>query len=308
MSSRDILNYYTNLLIMQYKGLPKAEATISSLVSMAILPTTSLQLITLSGVPASGSFIFQYGEEQSSAISWNASTPTIQTALQAMDGLGSVTVSGSLGSQSLEVTFSGVIPPALSLIVPTNTLQTAAPVPILFSISAQDNTLPIEVQNAYNVDTAEGVQLDVLAKYVGTTRFGYDFTGPVTLVDDDLRTLIRLSIFENNSGSSLYDIQRLISIFFPDSLRVFDHSNMHMDYFLDSDAGSRQLAEFFVKQGLLPRPMGVQIGALIYGPDINNFFGFRTYLVPEYNNSPFNTYADYESNTPWLSYSNAVIP
>ena len=167
--------------------------------------------------------------------------------------------------------------------------------------------LPVLVQNAYDIDSAVGVQLDVLGKYAGVDRHGYDFLGPATLDDDDFRLLIKMAILQNNSGSSLADIQSLIAIYFPDTLRVFDYSNMQMSYLMDSDAGSQQLAQFFVKQGLLPKPMGVQLGALIYSTDIDNFFGFRTYGLSGQNNSPFNSYSTYTTNTPWLSYGDAVI-
>lgn len=167
--------------------------------------------------------------------------------------------------------------------------------------------LPVAVETAYDIDTAEGVQLDTIGVIVGISRTGYIFSGAVALDDPDYRTILKLKIIENNSGSSLSDIQALIQLFFPGVLYVFDYRNMQMSYMFDSSGGNEALAEFFVKQNLLPKPMGVQLASLIFSADISHFFGFRTYALPGANNSPFNTYSDYESGRPWLSYTNAIV-
>lgn len=169
------------------------------------------------------------------------------------------------------------------------------------------NQLPVTVQNSFNLETAAGVQLDVLGKYAGVSRNGYDFSGPITLDDSDFRSLIKLAIVKNGTGSSLADIQNLLFIFFPGSFLVFDYKNMHMSYIFDSAFGSRPLAEMFVRNGLLPKPMGVLLGALIYAPNITNFFGFRTYELPGFNVTGFNHYDGYTTDTPWLKYSDAIV-
>ena len=168
--------------------------------------------------------------------------------------------------------------------------------------------LPVVIQDGFNIDTAVGVQLDIAGKYAGVTRYGFDFSGAITLNDDDFRVLIKMVIIENTTGSSLYDIQKFFNVFFPGSFQVFDYKNMHMSYFLDSSVISNQLAQLFVKQHRLPKPMGVQLGALVYAPTINNFFGYVTYdnAVP-YNSVGFGSYGSYVTTNPWLSYVNAVV-
>lgn len=168
--------------------------------------------------------------------------------------------------------------------------------------------LPVAVQDAFNLDTAVGVQLDVLGKYAGVSRTVYDFTGPVTLDDDDFRTMIKIAIIKNGFGSSLAEIQQLIWQFFEGSLLVFDFQNMRMGYFFDSNIGSRPLAEVFVRSGFLPKPMGVQLAALIYSNNIGNFFGFRSYELGPFNMTGFNDYTNYDEDAPWLNYNNAIIP
>jgi hypothetical protein len=136
------------------------------------------------------------------------------------------------------------------------------------------NQLPLAVQNAFNMDgTAVGVQLDVLGKYAGVTRNGYGLTGqPITLDDTDFFTLIKLAILTNSAGSDLNTIQSLIAIYFPGELFVFDHKEMRMSYYINSSVGSQNLIELFITEGLLPKPMGVQLAAPIYSAPLE-FFG-----------------------------------
>lgn len=305
MTPQEIVNYYANLLIFQYVGKPRAYAMIQALANIAIIPDVTVQEIDFQTAPTSGTFVLNYGALFTAAINWNDSVSVIQGKLQALSGLASVTVSGSIASQSLVVTFTGVAPITTLLTISANSLQTSG-VAVTPTVVETDVTLPFAVQNAYNIDTAVGVQLDVLGKYVGVTRYGYTFTGPITLDDDEFRVLIKVEIINNSNGSSLADIQNLLHMFFPGTLLVFDFQDMHMDYFFDSSIGSRQLAEVFVQQGVLPKPMGVELGALIYSPDIDSFFGFRTYPVGPYNVSGFNTYDSYSMSSPWLSYSDAI--
>lgn len=167
--------------------------------------------------------------------------------------------------------------------------------------------LPIAVQDAFDLETAEGVQLDTIGKYQNITRFGTSFEGPITLSDSDFRQLIKFAIIKNTGKSSLADIQNLLSLFFPGTFLVFDNQNMQMSFFFNSTFGSRQLAEMIVIQDLLPKPMAVGVGSVIYAPFIDNFFGFRSYTVEYPNVKGFNSYSDYQTDWPWLNYSYAII-
>jgi hypothetical protein len=168
------------------------------------------------------------------------------------------------------------------------------------------NQIFTQVGNGFNIDTAVGVQLDVIGKINGASRYGRNFTGPMTLTDDEYRNYIKIKIIQNSGGSALYDIQNLISIYFGTSLRVFDYSNMQMSYTFDSSIGSQQLAEFFVEAGVLPRPMGVQLSSIIYIPTFINIFGFRTYNIQQVDVKGFNSYASYQA-WPWIKYSDVIV-
>lgn len=166
--------------------------------------------------------------------------------------------------------------------------------------------LPILSQDSFTIGQAVGAQLDVIGKYAGVTRLGQGFLGVVNLNDADFTQLITLAIIKNNSFSSLANIQSLLNQYFPNQIMVFDYLGMRMSYYINASVGSPGLAELFVSEGILPKPMGVQLGATIYFPVINRFFGFRTYASAGANITPFNNYSSYNMNSPWLSYQMAV--
>ncbi len=165
--------------------------------------------------------------------------------------------------------------------------------------------LPFDVRDAFNLETAVGAQLDILGKYAGVRRSALSFSGLIILDDDDFRQLIKMQLLRMNSESTLEAIDNLIATFFPDSLAVFDYGNMSMSYTYNSNLGSEELAEVFVRQNMLPKPMGVQLASLIFAATLDNIFSFRTYSAPS-GGSGFNTYTTYEEDRPWISYDDAL--
>jgi len=302
--------YYQDTLIIQYLGKPRAYATIGTQVAPIIMPQTSVQTVTFALAPTSGTFVLEYGVYSTAAINWNDSTATVQGKLQAVPGLGSVTVTGTIAGLLLTVTFAGVYAPALPLVLGAHSLLATA-TPVVPEILETDLTLPLAVQAGFNViapSPAVGKQLDVIGKYVGVTRTAAGFTTQITLDDADFLSLIQMAITTNNSGSSLAQIQQLLHFYFPGEVLVFDYADMHMSYLIASTVGSQQLVQLFITENLLPKPMGVQIPLIIYAPDITHFFGFRSYFAAAVNSTPFNDYASYHTDWPWLSYANAIIP
>lgn len=187
------------------------------------------------------------------------------------------------------------------------TIQTLA-----YMVAMQN--LPNLVQNGFNIagssGLAVGVQLDVIGKYNGVTRYGNGFNGqPITLDDSDFVKLIQLATARNFAGSSLENIQALLQIFFAGDILVFDYQNMSMSYLISTTLGSQNLLELFVTEGLLPKPMGVSlsVGA---APIITNFFGFqdaRLALPPGViNNTGFNDATDYLGVGIWLDADTSV--
>jgi len=305
-STQDLINYYANLLILQYNGKPKAYATIQTLVTPVVMPQISVETISFSGVAASGAFVLAYNGNNTAAINWNDSASTIQTKLRAVTGLGSVTVAGAIASQLLTITFTGVTPPALLLTAGSNSLQTSGAVAITLSVVATDQMLPLAVQNAFSLTSAVGAQLAILGKYAGVTPNGFTFSGPITLNDTQFRSLIQAMIARNMLQGDLSSIQTLISTYFSGVIQVFDNQGLRMSYFYEAAIGSNPVAEFFVKLGALPKPMGVQLATLTYAYPNSAFFGMRTYFYAGVGISPLNSYTNYQSNRPWLSYANGI--
>lgn len=165
------------------------------------------------------------------------------------------------------------------------------------------NQIYTATQNAFDLETAVGVQLDTLGKYVGASRNGYGFTGPITLGDSDYRQLLRFKIITNNAGSSLAEIEALLNQYFYPNIIISDYTTMRISYLLDTAIGSFDLAQVLVTGGYLPKPMAVQLSTIVFSPTIRDFFGFRTYDYATTGlNSPFNSYDDYQMDEPWLTY------
>lgn len=166
--------------------------------------------------------------------------------------------------------------------------------------------LPNAVQNAFNLDTAIGVQLDVIGKYIGVVRNGNGLRGqPITLDDSDFRALIRIGIIKNMSGSSLATIQALIHQYFPNEFFVYDPQDMQMSYLISASVGTTDLVEMFITQNLLPKPMGVQLASLIYLQTLE-IFGMQDYNLSVANIFPFNDYDDYQTTWHWLNYDDTI--
>lgn len=107
----------------------------NTMVTNAGFSVEAVQTITLSGVAASGAFKLSFAGNSTTSIAWNDSASTIQTKLRLLAGLSAVTVAGSISSQSLVVTMTGVS--IISVIgYNTNTLATSAPVPVTLAFTS----------------------------------------------------------------------------------------------------------------------------------------------------------------------------
>lgn len=166
------------------------------------------------------------------------------------------------------------------------------------------NQLPVGIQDCFDIETAEGVQLDVLGKYVGVSRNGYADSGPVSLIDSDYRQLIKMFIIKSNAGSSLATIQDLLAAAFPGQIFISDSQTMAVSYVLVESLGTSDLLEVIVNGGYLPKPMAVSVSVVIVPDQQFPFFGFITYEDPsDPTVSPFNNYEFYNLNAPWLDYT-----
>lgn len=162
------------------------------------------------------------------------------------------------------------------------------------------NQLPIAIQNAFQIGSAQGVQLDVIGKYVGVSRNVTIATGPITLNDSDFTQLIKLVIIQNNAGSSLGTIESLIAANFPGQILISDNQAMGLNYLLVETLGTSNLLNAIVYGGYLPAPMGVQTSATIVPSHSLPYFGFTSYAGAPSGYAYMNNYATYNTNSIWL--------
>jgi len=172
--------------------------------------------------------------------------------------------------------------------------------------SALIDLMPSILENCFNLETAEGVQLDTLGKYIGVSRRVQTFGSDVTLNDSEYRTLLKIKRATNSLGSSFYDIQKFINENLNGIILAFDHADMSMSFYLSSIIVSNTLAQAIVKQNILPKPMGVSYAAIVYLPDLTNIFGFRTYTFDSGSSVGFNTYSSYHPEYRLLKYENTI--
>ena len=94
---------------------------------LVVIPlVTAKQTLALSAAPASGTFIINLGGgvlSPTAAINWNDTATQIQTKIQAVSGYQSVTVTGSIASQSLALQFYGVYGAIPLVAITANTLN-----------------------------------------------------------------------------------------------------------------------------------------------------------------------------------------
>lgn len=136
-----------------------------------------------------------------------------------------------------------------------------------------------QVQDGFNVETAIGNQLDILAKYLGLQRYQQGYGN---LTDDELRVLIKFAILKNNNLSSLQAITDSLYALFGNDVSVVDFKNMTMRYNISSQI-DEVVVDILKQTDLLPRPMGVGVEILY----INEVLGFTGSEAQTFDNGVF---------------------
>lgn len=126
------------------------------------------------------------------------------------------------------------------------------------------------VQNAYEIDTSIGTQLDVLGKYLGLSRTASIGTTTVIMTDSEYRNLLKFKIIQNFSNYSLGEIDQSLFDFFGTAIKLYDNFNMTAEYILFNF--DMQQAQILVNENLLPIPAGVRIDVIISSGDPFTFF------------------------------------
>ena len=176
--------------------------------------------------------------------------------------------------------------------------------------------LMIKVRDGYNIDTAIGVQLDILGKYLGSDRivtgtaFTRDFFGLVlygdtapfdhepyikygdetpdvqyrryedsvqslfSLNDTEYRFVLKLKLIQNYSNASNKQIDILLDEFFGENVIFTDREDMTISYIFQDNV--ERLVTIAQSEGLLPKPAAVGL-SVTFVPDINNIYTLVPY-------------------------------
>ena len=128
----------------------------NTLVTNAGFTSGQTQILGLSGVAASGGFKINYNGVASSTINWNDSISTIQSKVQAVTGLASALVTGSIASQTLHFNLTGITNILSLITVSSNTLETVGSAAISFTYNEglSNTLLPISQEYQFTIPSS----------------------------------------------------------------------------------------------------------------------------------------------------------
>lgn len=123
-----------------------------------------------------------------------------------------------------------------------------------------------DVEGGFNIETAVGVQLDILGKYIGYQR------DTLSTSDTDYRRYLTFKIIQNSINHSLSSIDELLYQYFPDEIYIDrDTGKMWIYYaFVDQDVA---FVINLLNKGLIPKPAGVGLINIIQSSNPFVFYG-----------------------------------
>lgn len=139
------------------------KADPNTLVTLSGFSTALTQVLTLSGIAASGTFVVNYAGTNSGSINWNDSAAAIQIKLRGTAGLEACVVTGSIASQTLTIAIG--FSQALGLLyVLSNTLLTAGAAAVNFAYNeGYTNTLtPASKKQQFTVSASNIVIIPIV--------------------------------------------------------------------------------------------------------------------------------------------------
>lgn len=150
----------------------------------------------------------------------------------------------------------------------------------------------LDLVNGFDLDTAEGKQLDTLGKYIGLGRqvkvnIGSSDTNILT--DDQYRILLKLKLVQNTNFSSTSQIRTALYELFPNDIRLFDPRTMVYEYQLSTLFND--LVNVIIAEELLPLPMGVGYNINVV-PDLLSIYGYYGYDGLNDNPNGYSSYTD----------------
>lgn len=131
----------------------------------------------------------------------------------------------------------------------------------------------LQFENHYNIDTAEGVNLDLLGKQIGLSRYLPDLP---ELTDEEYRTFLKAKILVNNVTAKLWtgqevSLQDAVQALLGEESYAIDTLTMNM-HIIVPESVSVDLLRSLKQLDLIPRPQGVGLG--FYRTPEGDYFGF----------------------------------
>lgn len=128
-----------------------------------------------------------------------------------------------------------------------------------YAVDTQDFILA--VGSNFDVDTAEGVQLDIIGLRVGVSRvLNFQPTGDISsvLIDDDYRTLIKAKIISNHWRGTVVELYDMWNSLFAPRLQLIVQDNQDMSMTAIVVGDMTALEEQLLTNGyIIPKPVGV---------------------------------------------------
>lgn len=207
-------------------GTAVQEIDPNALSNPAGFSTGRTQILSLSGIAASGAFKVVYNGEESAAIDWDDSISDIQTKIQDVDGLAGATVTGSIAGQLLTVSLAAVSLVMGLLSITDNTLETGGAVDIVITNSVNfSSTLSPSTKNREFVVASENIIIlpMLLAPIITSVTAGSprQFTGMggygeltySIAVDNSGATIDQNGLYTSGMVASVEDTVRVTDVF-----------------------------------------------------------------------------------------------
>jgi len=121
---------------------------------------------------------------------------------------------------------------------------------------------------AFDMDNADGKQLDVIGSLIGASRLlpYVPSEGDREMDDDEFRMVLKLTVAQNTWDGTLGSLGPIYRDVFGDdvSIRYADNQNMTVDINVYGDLSSRE-AEILDNSGLMLKPVGVGKTVILSG-------------------------------------------
>jgi hypothetical protein len=156
--------------------------------------------------------------------------------------------------------------------------------------------VPLQVQDGFDIENAEGVQLDLIGEYVGLKRMEISWS------DDEYRDLIKFKTVLNTSDFSLKSLTEAVYDLFGSGVKIYDERTMSLSYVVDDETADS--AVIAANYGLLPSAQGVSISGVFLFDGM--LFAFANYSENNGNTTGFADYSTGFNGQHWLQYADKI--